>query len=209
VRCHGRLRWLPRRACRRCQQAPGRDAEGLCAACAREPSPLAACVASVAYEGEVESWIRRFKYPRPGLGGLDPAPRAVLRDLVHDLAARAPTAAPDWVVPVPLHPRRLRARGFNPAALLAREVARRAGRPCAPLALERVRETASQTGLDRAERRRNVEGAFRAARPRPPARVWLVDDVVTTGATLSEAARILRLAGAREVVGLAAARTLQ
>jgi predicted amidophosphoribosyltransferase len=75
-----------------------------------------------------------------------------------------------------------------------------------PRLLARLRDTPSQTGLSRRARRRNVRGAFRALGP-APARVWLVDDVVTTGATLWEAARVLRRAGAREVVALCAART--
>jgi ComF family protein len=110
------------------------------------------------------------------------------------------------VIPIPLHPRALRRRGFNPAALLARAAARACGVSVDCVALERLRDTASQTGLDRAARRRNVRGAFRA-RQAPPARVWLVDDVVTTGATLDEAARALRRAGAGEIFGLCVART--
>jgi ComF family protein len=110
---------------------------------------------------------------------------------------------------VPLHPRRLRARGFNPAAVLARTVAREAGAPFAAGLLVRLRDTPSQTGLDRRARRANVRGAFalRGA-DRPPETVWLVDDVVTTGSTLEECARALRRAGARRVVAICAARTL-
>ena len=76
----------------------------------------------------------------------------------------------------------------------------------APRALERLRDGPSQTGLDRSARRRNVANVFRAQQRVPP-RVWLVDDVTTTGATLDEAARALRRAGAREVIGVCAART--
>jgi ComF family protein len=112
-----------------------------------------------------------------------------------------PGPAPDLVAPVPLHPRRLRERGFSPAALLARALAREARVPVAPTLLARVRDTRSQTELSRAERRRNVAGAF-VPRTAAPARVWLVDDVVTTGSTLAEAARALRRAGAREIVGV-------
>jgi predicted amidophosphoribosyltransferase len=73
-----------------------------------------------------------------------------------------------------------------------------------------VRDTPSQTGLDRRARARNVAGAFRVRRgARIPPRVWLVDDVVTTGATLAEAARVLRRAGARQVAAICAARTLR
>jgi ComF family protein len=167
---------------------------------------LAACVAAVPFCGPVESWVRRFKYPEPGLRGLDPAPGAVLRALICEAGDRAPGPPPERVVPVPLHPRRLRERGFNPAALLARALARELGVRHDATALRRVRDTPSQTGLGRAARRRNVRGGFRARGAVPPC-IWLVDDVVTTGSTLAEAAGALRRAGARRVVGVCAAWT--
>jgi len=203
--------------CGRCGGAVLRG-EAFCRSCERafprgednEPPPpgLAACVAAVSYEGEILHWIRRFKYPRPGISGLDPAATSAARSFIREAAARAPGPPPQLLVPVPLHPRRLRSRGFNPTALLARAIARELGVPLDPAALLRVRDTESQTGLDRAARRRNVRGAFRAHRRlSAPPRVWLVDDVVTTGSTVAEAARVLRRAGAREVTAVCAART--
>ncbi|MEE9608613.1 MAG: phosphoribosyltransferase family protein [Myxococcota bacterium] len=163
----------------------------------------------MAFRGELVRWMHRFKYPSPGLAGLDPAPLAVVRACIREAGARAPGPRPQLVVPVPLHPRRLRTRGFNPAGLLARELSRRLAVPWDAVALRRMRDTPSQTGLERSARRRNGRGAFRAQPGlRAPARVWLVDDVVTTGSTLSEAARALRRAGARQVIAVCAARTL-
>ena len=196
------------------------DHEALCARCdgalVRDPlhpeagsgGALAAGVAAVLYRGDAERWVHRFKYPRRGLAGLDPAPGAVLRALIHEAAARAPGPAPGCVVPVPLHPRRLRARGFNPATSLARWAARPLGVPVRPTLLRRVRDTPSQTGLNRRQRARNMRNAF-CARPdlRLPNCIWLVDDVTTTGSTLGEAARALRRAGARRVVSVCVART--
>jgi len=125
-------------------------------------------------------------------------------------AARAPGPPPDLLVPIPQHPRRLRARGFSPAARLARILARQWRVAFAPLALERVRDTPSQTGLGRSARERNVAGAFRvtpgAVHAPLAGRIWLVDDVVTTGSTLVSAARALRQAGAGPVLGICAAR---
>jgi ComF family protein len=207
-RCDAALPRLPRSLCLRCQAVTPTGPGDLCGACAAAASPLAACVAAVAFADDVERWIRRFKYPRKGIAGLDPAAGAVARALVREAAGRCPGPPPGLVVPVPLHPRRLRARGFNPAERLARALARDIAVRLDPVALRRVRDTPSQTGLERRERQRNVRGAFRARHGlRLPARVWLVDDVVTTGSTLTEAARALRRAGVRTVVGVCAART--
>ena len=210
---HGLLELAAPRRCGACQRA---CEQTLCGACRllvtwdRRPDAsvphLDACVAAVAYGGVVADWLQRFKYPRSGLTALDPAPIGVLQALVAEAAAHAPGPAPDLVVPVPLHPRRLRGRGFNPAMLLARHVARTSGVRCAAGRLQRSRDTPSQTGLGRQGRRRNVAGAF-SCRGSVPPRIWLVDDVVTTGATLSECARVLRRAGARRIVAICAART--
>jgi ComF family protein len=102
----------------------------------------------------------------------------------------------DVVMPLPLHPRKLRARGVNPAALLAHEVAARLGVPLCTRRLVRVRDTREQAGLDRAQRGTNVRAAFEARTAQGSAkRVLLIDDVRTTGATLQEAARTLEDAG--------------
>jgi len=130
----------------------------------------------------------------------------VVEGWVRAASHRLPSPAPDAIVPVPLHGRRLRERGFNPAARLARAVAREIDAPLDASVLVRVRDTPSQTGLDRRARRANVEDAF-ACRGLVPARVWLVDDVVTTGATLSACAKVLRRGGAEQVAAICAAWT--
>jgi len=181
----------------------------LCAACRpapapalpAPPAPLAAWCAAIAHTGAGAEWVRRFKYPRPGLAGLDLAAEAVALGLARAQARCVPGGPPALVVPVPLHPRRLRERGFSPAASLARALAREARVPVAPVLLARLRDTPSQTHLSRGARRANVAGAFAPRRP-APARVWLVDDVATTGSTLAEAAAALRRAGAREITGV-------
>ncbi len=206
-RCCQRIPWVPAGLCPACEERPP-EPHGRCAACRHRSRRLRACRAGAFYEGEVEAIVRRFKYPEPGLRGLDPAPAAACAELVRRAAERAAGAlgAPDRVVPVPLHPRRLARRGMNPAAELARAAARHLGCPLDPLALERRRDTPSQTGLSRRARLANVRGAFRARHPLP-GRILLVDDVVTTGSTLEAAAAARRAAGARAVAAACAART--
>jgi len=200
ARCEGLVPRIDAGACPRCQLH--RAGAGACA----EIGPLDAAVAAVWLEPPVIDWIHAFKYPPRGLRGLAPGPLAVIAEFASRSAQRAVGPAPELVVPVPLHPRRLRARGFNPALVVARAVARAAAAPLAATALERVRDTPSQTGLSAAARRRNMNGALRARRAMP-ARVWIVDDVITTGATLREAARVLIDAGAQSVIAVCAART--
>jgi ComF family protein len=163
---------------------------GFCAACAPllEPTPPhqqppAEHAALCLYQGPMADAIRRFKYADQ---------RQLFRHFAPLLQAAAQpyAGAVDVVVPVPLHPAKLRQRGWNPAALLARPLARALGVPLRAAWLRRARETAVQAGLSRVARTQNVHGAFKA-KPVPPARVLLVDDVRTTGATLHEAASCL------------------
>jgi ComF family protein len=130
--------------------------------------------------------------------------------LLEEPAVRALVATSDVLVPVPLHPRRLRERGFNQSALLAREIARRTGKATCPDALRRRLDTVPQAGLSAAARRRNVRDAFAVQRRAAVAgrTVVLVDDVLTTGATALACARRLGEAGAREVRLLTVARVV-
>jgi ComF family protein len=116
------------------------------------------------------------------------------RDFLEDCEA-------DIIMPVPLHPKRLRWRGFNQAALLARQVSRAYAVPLDPFTLKRTRATQPQTQLTEPERRRNVRGAFavRTASTLEGKKVLLVDDIYTSGATVNECSRTLKKAGAATV----------
>lgn len=182
--------------CARCGQ-PGPDDP--CGACRASPPPFDAVRAGGLFGGPLADAIHAFKYGgRPALS----------RPLGAWLARQVPVPAGAIVVSVPLGRARRVARGYDQAALLADALARASGRGVRRLrgALRRIRETPPQVGQSRAERARNVAGAFQA-RPAVSGRdLFLVDDVVTTGATAAAAAGALRAAGARSVVVIALAR---
>jgi ComF family protein len=121
-----------------------------------------------------------------------------------------PFPAIDLVVPVPLHSRRLRERGFNQSLLLARQVSKRRSIPLNFTALDRIRQTRPQTRLSGPERHKNVRGAFEVNAPGAVAgrKILLIDDVFTTGATIQECTESLLDAGAKEVHVLTLARVV-
>jgi len=175
----------------------------VCGRCRRGRQPFTSGLSLGPYEGPLRTVIHELKYR---------GKRRVAKRLAEALLAEPGTDAllgtSDLLVPVPLHPRRRRERGFNQAELLAEELGRRVGRPCAPAALVRRKDTAPQAGLSAAARRRNVAGAFAVRGQGQVAGrvIALVDDVLTTGATAQACARALLAAGAAEVRLLAVAR---
>ncbi|MBE2244681.1 MAG: ComF family protein [Burkholderiaceae bacterium] len=194
----------PRPRCERCAIAvpPG---VAVCGACLREPPPFARAVAAVDYAPPWDELVRRFKFD----AALDLAD--ALADRIAGAVRATDARAPDWLLPVPLADERLRERGYNQAWELARRVAR--ALPCAsdPHLLLRTRQTPHQLSLPPAQRAANVRGAFAVEPRRRQALrdrdVALLDDVMTTGATLSEAARSVLQAGAASVQVWVLART--
>lgn len=183
-------------------EAPG-PSGARCDACRRSPPPLTRVVAPFLYASPFDRWLPGFKFHR------DMAAGRLLAQLMLEACATAPR--PDAVVPVPLHRRRLRARGYNQALELAKPLAQALALPLRTDFLRRTRATAAQSSLHALERNRNLAGAFstaaRRCNPTPPAHVVLVDDVMTTGATLHAAARTLLAAGVARVDAWACART--
>ena len=185
----------------------GKSGAYLCVACVakakrpppeppREGGPLVDVLTPFAYEGVVRTAVQHLKYR--GLRTLAPE---MARPMAWELAVAVPP--PFTLVPVPLHPNRLRERGFNQAELLAREVARALDAPLATDLLKRAVDTSSQVDTEtRADRQRNVRDAFASTTPLNGETIVLVDDVTTTGATLSAAAQVLLSAGASRVYGL-------
>jgi len=191
--CDADLPRLPAEVCPRC--ALDSPAGALCGRCLARPPHFDATVAALVYEFPADTLVHALKFR----GEL--ALAGILGKL---LAKAAKEEAIDCVVPVPLSPAGLRRRGYNQAAEIAREL----GVSRIELSLcERTRDGPPQIELPFAERQRNVRGAFRCNRTIAGARVAVVDDVMTTGATLDEMARTLKAAGAERVVNWVVART--
>ena len=180
---------LPRNTscCARCA-LPLPSAVAMCGGCQRKPPPWDAAWAPFRYGWPLDRLEARYKF------GGDLAAGRTLARLWQ--CATPPAARPQLILPVPLHRARLRQRGYNQALELARPLGRALGVPVRHDGLRRSRATAAQTELDAAARRRNVRGAFAVRHGVAlPAHVVLLDDVMTTGATLAECARVLRRAG--------------
>jgi len=179
--------------------------EFLCTSCRRRAPGFDYARSAARYEDVVREALHAFKFRgRRALA----APLGDL--LVEAMEGRLPAGVPALLLPVPLHPRRERERGFNQASLLAWRVGRAWQCPVRDDVLARAVATHSQTELDAPARRANVRDAFRLRRPELIAgrHVLLVDDILTTGATLSECARCLREGGAAAVGALTVARVV-
>ena len=174
-----------------------------CGACLAHPLPLMRCHCAVDYRAPWDQLIVHFKYH----GAVDLA--AALGAHLAEAVPAADAATVDLVLPMPLSKQRLAQRGYNQAWEIARRVARRHRREADAQALQRPLDRDPQAGLDRAERRRNLRGVFAVPQPQRVAgrHVALVDDVMTTGATLAEAAQALHDAGAASVQAWVLART--
>jgi ComF family protein len=190
----------PSHACSRCSEVL-EDGAGLCRRCRRSPLPLDAIVAPWRFGGPLADAVRRLKFARRPALARDLAP--LWADLVAAAAGREGV-----VVPVPLHWWRRMRRGYDHAWLLALHACRAAGLAPPVPALRRLRATPAQSKLDAGDRAANVRGAFAVREPRAivDRAIVLVDDVVTTGATMTAAATALLDAGAARVTGVCLAR---
>ena len=198
-RCIGAVSYLQPPLCVRCGLQTDNGLE--CRACLRHPLPTAlnGLRAVAHYDGELRHAIHVLKYERV----------SALADPLGRLLSTYLTQHPlpfDLIVPVPLHPERRDDRGYNQAELLAKVIARQCGVSLNTSALVRKLNTTPQVGLNETERRRNVQDAFQCKQRLDGQRVLVVDDVCTTGATLSECATALHAGGAASIWGLTLAR---
>ena len=204
--CRSQIKVVRLPFCERCGDPVPGEVSGPfdCAWCRKTQPAFDWARSAVRFDGVVRDCLHRFKY-NAGIWLLD--------DLTDWLVALWKTCpadahAADVVTGVPLYPRRERERGYNQSALLASRLARRVGIPFRHRVLHRHRPTATQTRLTAAQRVHNVKGVFSVPWPRrvAGARIVLVDDVMTTGATANECARVLKAAGAAAVMVLTVAR---
>lgn len=172
----------------------------LCWGCRQRSLPLEQIRAAVIFAGPARRLIHQIKYEG----------RFGLAKVAADWMAQAWSTWAvefDLMIPVPLHPERLKKRGYNQSALIVHHLARQFGCSVSPLALQRLRHTQPQVGLNAAERLQNVQDAFQADPGRVSGqRILLIDDVCTTGATLVAAGRALLAGGAKNVMAYCVAR---
>lgn len=194
--CDAALPHLPAAHCPICALPTWQGA--VCGHCLRKPPHYSRTVAAFAYAFPLAELLQAYKFGEQ----LQLAP-ALAGKMTLNIEA-----LPDCIVPMPLHPERLRERGFNQSLLLARELGQQLDIPVLAGACVRVRNTAPQSSLTWRERGKNIRNAFTCSTELAGKHVVVVDDVMTTGSSLNELAKALKLAGATEVSNWVVARTL-
>jgi ComF family protein len=197
--CEADLATLPAACCPQCA-LPTSHGE-ICGACLKKPPAFQRSLAVFSYAFPLDSLVQQCKYAHAS---------HLTEFFATRMAERIGMDRPeiDFLLPMPLHPARLAQRGFNQAAEIARRLSPRVGVPWLPDACQRVRNTPSQAGLDLKTRQRNLRGAFTCGIDLSEKRVALIDDVMTSGSSLDELARVVRKAGAIEIQAWVLARTL-
>ncbi|MBW2466183.1 MAG: ComF family protein [Deltaproteobacteria bacterium] len=195
--CHEDIRIIREPYCTVCGKPFIKSAGGnhLCGYCIKKSWNFSRARAAVYYEGPIAEAVRIFKY-NGKMYGLDTFTALIPGNTLKSISQES-----DLIVPVPVHPKRLRKRGFNQALVLARKFFPESRNKIDPHVLERCQWTMSQAGLSGAERRGNVRNAFRVLQREKikNKKILLVDDVFTTGATVNECARILKKNQAAEI----------
>ena len=196
--CNADLPLAPQQHCPQCGEQTTHSER--CGACLKDPPAFTRTTAIFSYEFPVDRIIHAFKYGH----------QLAIADWAADIVAQALTGQQyDRIIPLPLHPERLRQRGFNQSAEIARRLSKKLGLALDCTSLIRTRATTPQAELALKERARNVRGAFECQGDLSGQRILLIDDVMTTGATLREAARILKLHGAAQIDIAVIARALK
>lgn len=196
--CNADLPRLPPAHCPVCA-LPTFEGE-ICGKCLKKAPAFERTLAAFSYRFPLDQLIKALKFHES----------LVLVNLLADELAQHIGTRPDGIVAMPLHPQRLRTRGFNQSQLLAARIAKQIGVPLLGDSCQRVRDTPPQSTLPWKERDKNIRGAFEVTLPAHVCgkHIAIVDDVMTSGASIGELARALKKAGAREVSAWVVARTL-
>lgn len=202
--CEVSFPWISSASCVTCARPfEGAEKDHLCGDCLEKPAPFERLLALGIYRGGLHDLIGRLKYQGEERIAL------YFGDWLAEKIQKEANPI-DLIIPVPLHPKRLRQRGFNQSARLAQRLAKRLKLDWDPLLVKRVRETPSQTGLSAEERGRNLKNAFAVGDEGKleGERVLLVDDVYTTGATLRSCAKLLKSNGVESLAAAVIARAV-
>ncbi len=196
--CHACLTAMPPLSpahCRRCAQPfPNATSNHLCGTCLKRPPSFSTVHAAGIYQGSIKDAVHQLKYRN------QPTLAEPLGQILAKVITTAGSSfAPDCIVPVPLHPHRLRQRGYNQALEVARPIARELRVPLETTLLQRNRKTQQQQGLSATERRSNLRNAFVLTSKTVPRKILLIDDVMTTGETVRECCRTLVAGGVEDV----------
>lgn len=201
--CTRDLPWN-RHACPRCAlPMPGESGTRFCGQCLKSPPPWQSAASPLIYGWPLDQLLQSFKFNG------DLAAGQVMGELLAEFLAAAPGLKPEVLIPVPLHHARLRERGFNQALELARPASRRLQLRLDNRICVRRRHTAVQSKLDAAERQRNLRDAFEVRGAITGAQVAILDDVITTGATMTALSHALRDAGAASITVWSLARAVR
>lgn len=189
--------------CHQCGLPLGITTDASCGQCLQHSPPFSTTLSPLRYEFPVDSLVRALKFKHQLAEG------RVLSHLMCEFISQQGSSLPDVLIPVPLHRKRMISRGFNQAYELASYISRTLSIPIHAGGLRRGRNTDAQSGLNRQQRQSNVRGAFYwRGTQTPPRHIALVDDVMTTGTTVTECARVLKQAGAKRVDIWVAARAV-
>ncbi|MBT4162317.1 MAG: ComF family protein [Gammaproteobacteria bacterium] len=202
IACEQDLPWITE-ACCYCA-LPLSDSRDICSRCMQQAPDYSAALCPFEYRFPVDVMIQRFKESNHLASG-----RVLATLLAKQLCETLTQLCQDktMIVPVPLHPSTQRRRGFNQSLVIAREISRSFATPIVESCLWRTKQTIDQKSLNLVDRRKNLAGVFTATKDVHRQRILLVDDVITTTATITEISQTLLAAGAEDVVVLALART--
>jgi ComF family protein len=194
VSCYRELPWITS-ACTQCALplAHAAQAGALCGRCQRKPPHFDSCISLFRYEGSVMQFVQQLKFNQKL------ALSRLLGEMLLQKIMQLQTEMPECIVPVPLYRKRLRKRGFNQSIELARPLAHVLDIPVDVTSVDRTRDTHPQSALDKKSRRKNIKNAFEIVDKLQYKHIVIIDDVVTTGSTVDELARVLKRSGVQRV----------